>query len=77
MPEAKLIYDLPRETVEFRQAWHGADMACALFEMSESVLRRYDRYEHDFETPEEAIGQIRSEFYEILQERGLDLEKLC
>ncbi len=76
MPEAKLIYDLPRETVEFSQAWRGSDMACALWEFSEHVLREYDRYPHDLDSADEAIARIRSEFHDILRERNLDLEEL-
>jgi hypothetical protein len=79
MPKILIEFNLPEEKEEYEVYSKAMDMHSALWEYSQDVLRKLDKYGYHPSgrelTEEEAkiVGLIREEFYRILGEYGVDL----
>lgn len=67
--KAKLEFDLPEENEEFKLATKAIDYYCALDD-----IRQYIRqlYKYD-DVGEVSIDELHDKFWEILNDRGIDL----
>jgi hypothetical protein len=66
-------FDSYEEHGAFKIASQASDMKIALDEIIE-LLRKYDKYGHEFKDPDEAIEKIRSEVWEIIQSNNISME---
>lgn len=71
--KAKLIFDLPEETHEWRNAIDGSKMFSALWETREKIT---DKLRSDGLTNKETklIRELLDDFLEILQDHNIDLD---
>jgi hypothetical protein len=76
MPIAILKYNLPEEQAEFNQACNAGKLVGALWNFSQNTLRQYRKHGHEFKTIEDTIEKIESEFWDNVNENGIDLDLL-
>ena len=71
--KAKLIFDLPEETHEWRNAIDGCKMRSVLWETREKIT---DKLRSDGLTNKETklIRELLDQFLEILQDHNIDLD---
>jgi len=72
--KATLEFNLPEDDAEFYCATKGTAMLNALFEI-EIELRKLYKYEELNEDEWKIVEKIRNEFYAILQENDVNLNK--
>ena len=70
--KAILEFNLPEEQEDYDMAFCGHDYWCSLYDFSQ-YLRNKIKYEELDEKTTKIYDQIRSEFYEILKEKGIEL----
>lgn len=74
---AKIVFtqefDFYTEKSEFNIASQAPAMNLAISDIVE-LLRKYDKYGHEFKSIEEAIQKIREEVYEIIHNNNVSLE---
>lgn len=80
MPKVNITFDLPEENEDYKIYSKAMDMHLALWDFSQDVLRKLDKYGfHPTEkrelTEEEhgIVEHIREEFYKIINEYGVEL----
>jgi hypothetical protein len=75
MPKAILKFDLPEEQDEFKLATKGADFYSILWDhdqwMRDSI--KYGKSEIKDKTPQEVIEIARKNLWELMSEKGIDL----
>jgi hypothetical protein len=67
---AILTFHLPREEHEFQLANEAADWHSVVWEIDQK-LRGYLKYGHTFQSPDEALQEIRRYLYEEISDRNL------
>lgn len=79
MAQAQLIFDLnePDDQGAHLRAVQALDLALCLWDMDE-YLRAQTKYAPDSMPQEayDALSEARERFYQILNERGIDLDKI-
>jgi DNA anti-recombination protein RmuC len=73
--KAILEFDRINEEHEFQVASKATALYRSLSELDD-LLRKYQKYGHNFETANQAIASIRQELREIMEDRGLNLEAM-
>ena len=68
-----MVFPLPDSVVELRMAQEGPRARCALQEIADCLRRRLKYEEHPAQVVD-ALEAVRSEFWEILKNNGLDLD---
>lgn len=73
------LFAVARGTLERNQMVKAEDMALALWELAWGELREWERYgNRDMEDLgyQEVIGKIREYIFEVMENRGIDLEAM-
>lgn len=76
---AKLTFNLldPDEKFEFKTAVKSTEMAIALREFSEHVLRQMRKYDDTLTTEQrEMVEKIEEEFHRVLADNGVNLDDI-
>lgn len=66
MPEGMLKFNLPEDDVEFDRARKGSDYYSLLWDLDQEC-RKYLKYGHEFETPEDVLEWIRNQIINELE----------
>jgi hypothetical protein len=76
--EARLIFNLPEEQMEFNRANQSLDMACALFDILQLRKKMFRKYESYIDTPEwsSVVDFMGDEIADILEEHNINIDKL-
>lgn len=75
MPKAILEFNLPEEQCEFNLSSSGNQWALTCWDINEK-LRSYLKYDNDFKTPDEALGNIRDFLYETMIDRNINFNMI-
>jgi hypothetical protein len=70
-----LEFDLPAEENEYYLATKSRDMSIFITDLSEKI-RSYLKYGNNFKTSYEALEAIRSDFFRLLEENDINIDKL-
>jgi hypothetical protein len=70
--KAILEFDLPEERDEYLQAVHAADYGLAMWDF-QNYLRGHLKYGENPELHSPTVEAIQAKFFEILNERNLEL----
>jgi hypothetical protein len=73
MPIATLKFTLPEEEQEFNNAISAYKLKSVLWDFS-NQLRSWQKYHHDFKDADDALDNIREEFYRCLNEHNVLLD---
>lgn len=73
MPKAILEFNLPEEQSEFNDAINAARVKSMLWDFSQQ-LRSWYKYHHDFKDADDALDNIREEFYRLLNEHNVEID---
>ena len=71
--KATLEFNLPDDKDEHQYAVHGIDWALALL-AADQELRKWEKYGHDFKSPNDAIVEIRRLIREQCDDRNLSFD---
>jgi len=76
--EARLIFSLPDDQMEFNRANQSLDMACALFDISQLRKAMERKFESYIDTPEwsSVVDFMGDEIAGILDEHNINIDKL-
>jgi hypothetical protein len=78
--EARLIFNLPEEQMEFNRANQSLDMACALFDilqLRKAMERRYSNYiDNTNNDVFDGIDAMAEGISKILEEHNINIDKL-
>jgi len=79
--EARLIFNLPEEQIEFNRANQSLDMACALFDilqLRKSLERKYDVLEESDKSDGIYFGinEMANEIYNVLEKHNINIDNL-
>jgi hypothetical protein len=78
--EARLIFNLPEEQMEFNRANKSLDMACALFDilqLRKAMERRYSNYiDNTNNDVFDGIDAMAEGISKILEEHNINIDKL-
>jgi hypothetical protein len=71
--KAILEFNLPEDQHEYDVVLQAQKMQSFLWDFSQQ-LRSWRKYHHDFKDANDALDQIRDEFYKLLNEHEVNLE---
>lgn len=77
--KAKLIYNLPKEQIEFNRATQSIDMACALFDilqLRKKIEREFENIDNTNNDVFDGIERMAEGIAAILEEHNINLDKL-
>jgi hypothetical protein len=76
--EARLIFNLPEEQMEFNRANQSLDMACALFDILQLRKAMFRKYQSYIDTPEwsSVVDFMGDEIVDILEQHNINIDKL-
>lgn len=66
-------FDLPEDQHEYEVMSQGLKSQRMLWEFSQQ-LRSWYKYHHDFKDADDALNQIRDEFYRLLNEHQVNID---
>lgn len=73
MPKVNIEYNLPDEQNEYEVAMQATKVQSFLWDFSQQ-LRSWRKYHHDFKDANDALDQIREEFYRLLSEHNVNID---
>lgn len=71
--KAILQYELPEDQREYEVAVQAPRVQSFLWDFSQQ-LRSWYKYHHDFKSADDALNQIRDEFYRLLNEHQINID---
>jgi len=71
--KATLTFTLPEEQVEFDTAIQANAAKSMLWDFSQQ-LRSWQKYHNDFKDANDALNQIREEFYRLINEHNVNID---
>jgi len=71
--KAILEFNLPEDQHEYEVATQANKMQSFLWDFSQQ-LRSWYKYHHDFKNADDALSQIRDEFYRLFNEHNIDID---
>ena len=74
MPKARIEYDLPEENWEYKCANNGSTFFIILSDI-DNYLREKLKYGHKYKSVDETLEDIRRKFWELLNDKGLNLDE--
>lgn len=72
--KAILEFDLPEDLIEYTKANKAQDYFLALYDICEQ-LRSWDRHGHPFKDANDALTQIREDFYRVMNHLNINLDE--
>ena len=77
--EARLIFNLPEEQMEFNRANQSLDMACALFDilqLRKTMERRFENINNSQNDVFDGIDAMAEGISKILEEHNINIDRL-
>ena len=77
--KAKLIFNLPKEQIEFNRTTQSLDMACALFDilqLRKKIEREFEDIDHSNKDVFDGIERMAEGIAYILEEHNINIDKL-
>jgi hypothetical protein len=71
--KATLEFTLPEDQNDYEVAIQAQRVQAFLYDFSQQ-LRSWYKYHHDFKDADDALGQIRDEFYKLSNEHSINLD---
>jgi coproporphyrinogen III oxidase-like Fe-S oxidoreductase len=68
-----LRFDLPDDQRDYEIAIQAPRVQSFLWDFSQQ-LRSWQKYHHDFKSADDALDQIRSEFYRLINEHNINID---
>ena len=72
---AKLEFTIPEEADEFKMATRGFDYWNVLWDLSQ-WLRGKLKYGHEYKTADEAIEEMQTELYQLIDDQGCPIDDI-
>jgi len=72
--KAILEFDLPEDLIEYTKVNKAQDYFLALWDIGEQ-LRSWDKYGHPFKDADDALTQIREDFYRVMNHFNINLDE--
>lgn len=66
-------FDLPEQQNEYEQMSKAQDYHLALWDIS-TQLRSWQKYGHSFKSADDALEQIRTDFYRVINHFNINLD---
>jgi hypothetical protein len=78
MPKATLEFDLNEldDIVAHYRTMKSTDMALSLFQFGHNTKKTFEHNIDKYETKEDLLDGVYEKFWEILEEHGINLDKL-
>jgi hypothetical protein len=70
----KFNLDEPEDALSFARANKGQDYFLALWDIGEQ-LRSWEKYGHPFKDADDALSQIRKDFYRVMNHFNINLDE--
>ena len=72
MPKVNIEFLLPDESNEYQIYNHATDFYLSLWDFAQ-VLRAKLKYDHEYTSADNALEEIKDEFYKCLDSHGINL----
>jgi len=73
MPKVTFEFNLPEEQREYEVASQANKMQTFLWDFSQQ-LRAWRKYGHSFKDADDALNNIREEFYMLVNKKGVNID---
>lgn len=74
MPKARIEYDLPDESWQYKCANNGTSLFCILTDI-DNYLRGKLKYGHEYKSADDALEDVREELWKLMVEEGVNLDE--
>lgn len=71
--KAILQFDLPEDQNDYEIAVQAPKVQSFIWDFSQQ-LRAWQKYRHDFKNADDALDQIREEFYRLINEHNINID---
>lgn len=71
--KAILQFDLPEDQNDYEIAVQAPKVQSFIWDFSQQ-LRAWQKYHHDFKSANDALDQIREEFYRLINEHNINID---
>lgn len=71
--KAILQFNLPEDQNEYEVVIQAPKVQSFLWDFSQQ-LRAWQKYNHDFKSADDALDQIREEFYRLINEHNINID---
>lgn len=71
--KAILQFDLPEDQNDYEIAVQAPKVQSFIWDFSQQ-LRAWQKYHHDFKNADDALDQIREEFYRLINEHNINID---
>lgn len=71
--KAILQFDLPEDQHDYEIAVQAPKIQSFIWDFSQQ-LRAWQKYHHDFKNADDALDQIREEFYRLINEHNINID---